>query len=175
MPITNPWLAGQAPTGVLDREVLEERILNLLSTHNTAVIATTNADGSPTATPVRYFHLAFEIFYTSWDASLKSRNLQRDPRVGAGIVSPLAGLASSRGAQLFGTARTIPREHPDADSYWDAVRWQSEHVERGRPLSEPPADPLTIITPARIVYTEHWLRRTGHAPRQTWLMERQGT
>jgi nitroimidazol reductase NimA-like FMN-containing flavoprotein (pyridoxamine 5'-phosphate oxidase superfamily) len=152
----------------LPRELLKERILNLLSSQNTAVIATVNADGSPVATPVRYFSLGFEIFYTSWNASVKSRNLRRDPRVSAGIVAPLVGQASSRGAQLFGTARTIERADPEADGYWDAVRWQSEHVERGRLLVEPPADPLTVITPTRIVYTEHWLRRSGYAPRQTW-------
>lgn len=43
-----------------------------------------------------------------------------------------------------------------------------EHVERGRRLDEPPTDPLTVITPARIVYTEHWLRRDGYRPRQVW-------
>jgi hypothetical protein len=62
MPMTNAWLAGPIPKRALPREHLEERILNLLSTHNTAVIATVNADGSPVATPVRYFHLGFEIF-----------------------------------------------------------------------------------------------------------------
>ena len=41
----------------------------MLSTHNTAVVATVNKDGSPTATPVRYYSLGFEIFYTSWNAS----------------------------------------------------------------------------------------------------------
>lgn len=168
MPITNPWLAGPTPERELPRDQLEERILNLLSTHNTAVIATVNADGSPTATPVRYFHLGFEVFYTSWDASVKSRNLRRDPRVSAGIVAPLTGQASSRGAQLFGTARTIQRTAPEADGYWEAVRWQADHIERGRPLTEPPADPLTVITPTRIIYTDHWLRRTGYAPRQRW-------
>lgn len=168
MPVTNPWLAGPAPDAVLPRQQLEERILHLLSTQNVAVIATVNPDGSPAATPVRYFSLGLEIFYTSWNASPKSRNLARDPRVSAGIVAPLVGQASSRGAQLFGTARTLEREHPDADAYWEAVRWQSEHVERGRSLAEPPTDPLTVITPDRIVYTEHWLRRSGFAPRQTW-------
>ena len=168
MPVTNPWLAGPSPDAVLPRDQLEERILNLLSSNNTAVIATVNADGSPAATPVRYFSLGLEILYTSWNASPKSRNLARDPRVSAGIVAPLVGQASSRGAQLFGTARTLERDDPDADVYWQAVRWQADHVERGRPLSEPPTDPLTVITPDRIVYTEHWLRRSGFAPRQTW-------
>ncbi|MFK4085421.1 pyridoxamine 5'-phosphate oxidase family protein [Kribbella sp. NPDC020789] len=159
-------MADPTPTGVLPREELEERILNLLSTHNLAVVATVNRDGSPSATPVRYYSLGFEIFYTSWDDSVKSRNLRRDPRVSAGIVAPYVGLASSRGAQLFGTARTLAPA--DAAPYWEAFRWQNEYAERGRPVDEPPTDPLTVITPERILYTDHWLRRSGHAPRQTW-------
>lgn len=168
MPLTNPWLAGPAPAAELPRDVLEERILNLFSTQNMAVIATVNADGAPAATPVRYYSLGFEIFYSSWNASVKSRNLRREPRVSAGIFAPLVGQASSRGAQLFGTARTLEREDPAADAYWEAFRWQSDHAERGRPLDEPPTDPLTVIAPSRILYTEHWLRRSGYAPRQTW-------
>ncbi|WP_010147408.1 pyridoxamine 5'-phosphate oxidase family protein [Serinicoccus profundi] len=171
MPITNPWLAGPSPDRDLPREQLEERILNLLSTHNLAVIATVNRNGSPAATPVRYFSLGFEIFYTSWNTSVKSGNLRRDPRVSAGIAAPLVGQASSRGAQLFGTARTLERGDPEVEPYWDAVRWQADHVERGKPVDEPPMDPLTIITPTRILYTEQWLRRTGYRPRQTWRPE----
>ena len=86
----------------------------------------------------------------------------------AGIVAPLVGQASSRGAQLFGTARTLERSDAEAGPYWEAFRWQSEHVERGRSLGEPPTDPLTVITPNRILYTEHWLHRAGYRPRQTW-------
>lgn len=168
MPLTNPWLAGPTPDRELPRDVLEERILNLLSTHNAAVIATVSADGSPVATPVRYFSLGFEIFYTSWNDSAKSRNLRRDPRVSAGVVAPLVGQASSRGAQLFGAARTFESDDPAAGRYWEAVRWQADHVERGRPLDNPPTDPLTVITPTRIAYTEHWLRRSGYRPRQIW-------
>ncbi len=168
MPLTNPWLAGPAPTTPLPREALEERILNLFSSQNMAVVATINADGSPGATPVRYFHLDFEIVYTSWDASVKSRNVQRDPRVSAGIFAPLVGQASSRGAQLFGTARTLQHDDPQAKQYWEAIHWQSVYAERGRPIDEPPTDPITVITPTRILYTEHWLRREGYAPRQTW-------
>ncbi|KRA29497.1 MULTISPECIES: pyridoxamine 5'-phosphate oxidase family protein [unclassified Nocardioides] len=171
MPLTNPWLTGPPPTQALPRDELEERILNLLSSQNMAVVATINKDGSPAATPVRYFSLEFEIFYTSWNTSVKSRNIERDERVSAGIFAPLVGQASSRGVQLFGTARTIERSAPEADRYWEAVRWQSDHAERGRPVDVPPSDPLTIITPHRILYTEHWLRRSGFAPRQTWRAE----
>jgi hypothetical protein len=168
MPLTNPWLVGQPNDQALPRDQLEERILNLFSSHNMAVIATINSDGSPSATPVRYFSLGFEVFYSSWNASVKSRNLERDPRISAGIFAPLVGQASSRGAQLFGTARTLERDDPDAAPYGEAFRWQSDHVECGRSLDEPPTDPLTVITPTRILYTEHWLRRSGYAPRQTW-------
>ena len=109
--------------------------------------------------------------YSSWNASPKSRNLRRDPRVSVGIYAPLVGQASSRGAQIFGLARTLERDDPAVEPYWEAFRWQSDHVERGRPLDEPPTDPLTIITPARIVYTEHWLRKDGYRARQVWRPE----
>jgi hypothetical protein len=51
MPLTNPWLSGPTPTKRLDREGLEERILNLLSSQNMCVLATVGPDG-PLATPV---------------------------------------------------------------------------------------------------------------------------
>lgn len=168
MTLTNPWLAADSPEADLPVDQLDERILNLLSSHNVAVIATVCDDGSPAATPVRYSSLGFEIFFTSWNCSVKSRNLRRDPRVSAGIVAPLVGAASSRGAQLFGTARTLERDDPAADRYWGAFRWHSDHVEQGRALDRPPTDPLTVITPTRILYTEHWLRRSGYRARQTW-------
>lgn len=133
-----------------------------------AVIASVDPAGSPAATPVRYFSLGVEVFSTSWNQSPTSRNLRRDPRVWAAVFAPLVGQVSSRGAQLFGTARTIERDHHDADAYWEAVRWLSDHVERGRSVDRPPTDPLAIITPQRILYTEHWLIRDGYRPRQTW-------
>lgn len=95
MPTTNPWLAGPAPTQELPREQLEERILNLLSSQNMAVVATVNRDGSPAATPVRYSSLGFEIFYSSWNTSVKSRNLRRDPRVSVGRGGWLAARRGS--------------------------------------------------------------------------------
>lgn len=167
MPVTNPWLAGPAPTGRLPRERLEERILNLLSSQNMCVLATTGEEG-PLATPVRYYHLDFAVLFTADPRSPKMANLAADPRVSVGVFAPLVGQASSRGAQLFGQARVVSAGERDFDHYWAAFRWQSDHVERSRSLAEPPAGPLVVIEAERIVYTEHWLRRDGYAPRQFW-------
>lgn len=165
--MTNPWLAEPSPKRRLPRERLEERILNLLAAQNMCVLATAGPDG-PLATPVRYYSLDFAVIFTAAPRSPKMRNLAADPRVSAGIFAPLTGLASSRGAQLFGTARVLLPGDPARDRYWAAFRWESEHAERGRPLDEPPRDPLVVIEPARIVYTEHWLRREGYGARQFW-------
>jgi len=167
MPLTNPWLSEPSPAGQLPRERLEERIVNLLSSQNMCVLATTGP-GGPLATPVRYFHLNFAVIFIAAPRSPKVRNIAADPRVSVGIFAPLVGLASSRGAQLFGTARVLGPDHPDRAGYWAAVRWENEHAERGLPLSEPPRDTLVVVEADRIVYTEHWLRREGFAPRQNW-------
>ncbi|MFD5633678.1 pyridoxamine 5'-phosphate oxidase family protein [Streptomyces sp. NPDC127077] len=167
MPVTNPWLAGPSSKKRLDRERLEERILNLLSSQNMCVIATAGPEG-PLATPVRYFHLDFAVMFSTAPGSPKMRNLAADPRVSVGIFAPLVGQASSRGAQLFGRARVLSEDDPDFERYWPAFRWQSDHVERSRSLDEPPSGPLVVIEAERIVYTEHWLRREGFAPRQFW-------
>lgn len=57
---------------------------------------------------------------------------------------------------------------PDHEHHWSAFRWQSDHVERSLPLDEPPTGLLVVVEAERIVYTEHWLRRDGYAPRQFW-------
>ncbi|MEU4241106.1 pyridoxamine 5'-phosphate oxidase family protein [Actinoplanes sp. NPDC026619] len=167
MPLTNPWLTEPMPAARLPRERLEERLLNLLSSQNMCVLATTGDDG-PLATPVRYYSLGFAVLFTAAPRSPKLRNIAADPRVSVGVFAPLTGLASSRGAQLFGEARVLPPGHPDREHYWAAFRWENEHAERGRPLTDPPQDTLVVIDPTRIVYTEHWLRREGYAARQFW-------
>jgi hypothetical protein len=165
--LANPWLAGPAPSARVERAVLEERILNLLSTQNMCVLATAGPDG-PLATPVRYFHLDFTVVFTAQARSPKMQNIDHDPRVSIGIFAPLVGQASSRGAQLFGTARVLGPEDGDFDRLMGVYRWQADAVERGRSLRERPSGPLVAVDADRIVYTDHWLRRTGHAPRQFW-------
>jgi hypothetical protein len=54
--------------------------------------------------------------------SPKMRNIRDDPRVSIGVFAPLAGQASSRGAQLFGNARILEPNHADFEHYWPVVR-----------------------------------------------------
>ena len=167
MPVTNPWLAGPASSRRLPREHLEERILNLLSSQNMCVIATAGDDG-PLATPVRYYHLEFSLMFTAAAASPKMRNIEKDSRVSIGLFAPMVGQASSRGAQIFGRAEVLVPGNPRYEHFWPAYRWQSDYVERSRSLEELPSGPLIVVEADRIVYTEHWLRRDGYAPRQFW-------
>ena len=177
MPLTNPWLSEPAPDRVLPRRRLDERILNLLSSQNMCVLATAGPSG-PLATPVACQTPAPArvgsprpgggFVSPAAPRSPKMRNIAADPRVSVGVFAPLVGLASSRGAQLFGEARVLPPGDPGREHYWEAFRWENEHVERGRSVTEPPGDTLVVIEPRRIVYTEHWLRREGFAARQTW-------
>ncbi|WP_043510692.1 MULTISPECIES: pyridoxamine 5'-phosphate oxidase family protein [unclassified Actinoplanes] len=167
MPLNNPWLAGDVPDRRLPKDRLEERIRNLFSSQNMGVLATAGGQG-PVATPVRYYSLDLAVMFTASPRSPKMRNIADDPRVSFGIFAPLVGLASSRGAQLFGRARVLGPGDPGQVPYWEAFRWENEHAERGRLLSEPPAETLVVLDPDRIVYTEHWLRRDGYAPRQIW-------
>ncbi|WP_345033543.1 pyridoxamine 5'-phosphate oxidase family protein, partial [Kutzneria kofuensis] len=74
---------GPGPTRRLDRERLEERILNLLSSQNMCVLATSGPDG-PLATPVRYYHLDLALMFTAMPTSPKMRNIAADPRVSIG-------------------------------------------------------------------------------------------
>jgi len=94
------------PTKRLNRERLEERILNLLSSQNMCVLATVGPD-DPLATPVRYYSLGFAVLFTAGPRSPTMRIIAADPRVSVGIFAPLVGLASSRGVQVFGTAKVL--------------------------------------------------------------------
>lgn len=110
--------------------------------------------------------------FTASRRSPKMRNLRQDPRISIGVFAPLVGLASSRGAQIFGQAKLLEPGDPQYAELWAAFRWQSEHVEQGGSLDEPPAGPMVAVEAERIVYTEHWLRRDGYAARQFWQRDK---
>jgi hypothetical protein len=165
--IANPWLEGPGPTARLPRELLTERILNLLSSQNMCVVATTGA-GGPLATPVRYFHQGMTLYFTAQADTPKLRNIGVDPRVSIAVFAPLVGQASSRGAQLFGAADVLMAGDDGFAEGLDVYRWQDTAYERGRPLDQPPQGPMVRVEATRAVYTEHWLRKDGFAARQFW-------
>jgi nitroimidazol reductase NimA-like FMN-containing flavoprotein (pyridoxamine 5'-phosphate oxidase superfamily) len=154
------------PDRRLDRTDLEERIRNLLSSQNMCVLATGGPQG-PLATPVRFFALDFALMFTASPRSPKMRNIAADSRVSIGVFAPLVGLASSRGVQVFGDAVVIPDGHERFDHFWEAFRWESEQVEQGRSRDDSPGS-VIVVEATRMVYTEHWLRKSGFAARQFW-------
>jgi hypothetical protein len=60
----------------------------LVASPRTAKIATLRADGSPHVTPVWFALDGSDLLFTTWAASVKGRNLRRDPRVGLCVDDP---------------------------------------------------------------------------------------
>ncbi|WP_430784487.1 pyridoxamine 5'-phosphate oxidase family protein [Actinoplanes sp. G11-F43] len=139
---------------------LEERIRNLLATQNMCVLSTTDPDGAPHATPVRYFSTGLTLIFTSLGSSPKIRNLRADPRISVGVFAPLTTPESSRGAQYFGTARILSPGDDGFGTYWPTVTARIDEAERTRFLADPARCVLGVVTPSRIVYTDHWVSRT---------------
>ena len=133
--VTNPWLAGPAPTRPLERDRLEERILNLLSSQNMCVLATTGPDG-PLATPVRYFHLGFTLVFTAAGGSPKLRNLAGRP---PGRRRRLR--AAGRPGQQ--PRRAAVRHGPDADRRRPGVRRAPGRSSAGSPTRSSAPGPWT--------------------------------
>jgi hypothetical protein len=152
--------------------MLEDRILNLLSTENVAVIVTVAPDGSPAATPVRYYSLGFETMYTSWNDSpspgtcvatrasrpASSRRSWGRPASAERSCSAQPGHSNAtiRGRSLLGglplavrSRRTRPQPGPAATRPVDRHHSPSHHLHR--PLAAtrwlpPPADLDSLIT-----------------------------
>ena len=76
-------------------------------------------------------------------------SVETDDAIRPYAIEELTALTETAGASVVGEFYQ-KRDHPDADGYWEAVRWQSDHVERGRELSAPPDDPLTVVTKANV-------------------------
>lgn len=117
--LANPWLAGAPPKGRLSRPHLEERILNLLSTQNMCVVATTGPDG-PLATPVRYYHDGFTLVFTAQNDSPKVPEHRR----------------------ILGSVRVV-NEEPNADDRRTVGEGHcvAVHMRAGRSAGRPPATP----------------------------------
>ncbi len=167
----HPWLAETPwPTRQLPREELERRLEHFLATHWMGVLCTIGRDG-PIGSPIEYHAEGLSAYVLPQPGSPKVRAMQRDPRVCLAIHGENSGWASVQGAQLFGEAEFIEpgtSEHAHAMTIY---RWAASAEQLGKPLDRPPQMPLVRIAPARIVYTEQWLRKDGYGPRQIWYRD----
>lgn len=171
MSAAHPWLEPENwPKTPLPRPRLEDRIERVLTITNIGVLATLGKNG-PIASPVEFYADGLSLYVFPQPNSPKLKAMQRDPRVCFTVMNPMAGWACTMGAQLFGKAKLLEVDSPEWVRGMQIFKWPASSFEIGRPLDEPPRGLLMRLDPERIVYTEHFLRKEGFAPRQIWLRE----
>jgi general stress protein 26 len=168
MSAAHPWLEPENwPKTPLPRADLERRIERVLTMTNIGYLATLGKNG-PIVSPVEFYADGLSVYVFPQPNSPKLKAMQRDPRVSFAVANPMAGWACTMGAQLFGTAKLLDVGTPEWQQGMKVFKWPASAFEIGRPIKEPPKGLLMRLDPERIVYTEHYLRRDGYAPRQIW-------
>ena len=168
MSAAHPWLEPENwPKTELPQDELTRRIERALTLTNIGVLSTIGKNG-PIGSPVEFYADGLTIYVFPQPGSPKLKAMQRDPRVCFAVANPMAGWASAQGAQLFGKAELLDVGSSAWQHGMTIFKWPASSWEIGRPLKEPPQGQLMKLAPERIVYTEHFLRRDGYAPRQIW-------
>ena len=170
MSTAHPWLEGMPsswPTEKLPRERLEARIERVLSLTNMGYLATSGKNG-PIVSPLEFYADGLSIYVFPQPGSPKEKAMERDPRVSFAASNHMAGWAAAMGAQLFGNAQLLEVGSPEWEHGMRIFKWPASSFEMGGNLKSPPQGRLMRLDPDRIVYTEHWLRKEGFAPRQIW-------
>ena len=168
MSTAHPWLEELPwPKQAMPRDDLYERIEHTLTMVNMGVLATIGKHG-PIASPIEFYADGLTAYMYPQPGSPKLKAMQRDPRVSFAVNTPVVGWVSCRGAQLFGEAEFLERGTPEWEHGINILHWQASAAELGRDVNTKPSDTIMRIDPDRVVYTEHWIRRRGFAPRQIW-------
>ena len=170
MSVAHKWLEQEPwPTKVMPKPLLESRIERVLTMTNIGYLGTVRKDGSPIVSPVEFYADGLALYIFPQPNSPKVKALRRDPRVSFAVANPMAGWACAMGCQLFGNAELLDVGTPDWERGMQVFKWPASAFEIGRHFDSPPQGQLMRLRPDRIVYTEHFLRRDGYAPRQIWL------
>ena len=168
MSAAHPWLGPESwPKTPLPRKRLEARIERVLTLTNIGYLGTLGRNG-PLVSPLKFCADGFDCYVFPQPGSAKIKAMQRDPRVCLAVANPMAGWAAAMGCQLFGRAELLAPGTPDWDRGMQVFTWPNGAFEIGRMANGPPRGLLMRLRPDRIVYTEHFLRRDGFAPRQIW-------
>ena len=160
MSAAHPWLEPENwPTEQMPRDQLAQRIERVLTMTNICYLATLGKNG-PIVSPVEFYADGLAIYVFPQPGSPKLKAMQRDPRV-----------SCTMGAQLFGKAELLEVGSPEWEHGMTIFKWPGSSFEIGRESDSPPQGMLMKLDPERIVYTEHYMRKDGFAPRQIWRRE----
>lgn len=169
MSAAHRWLEPENwPKVPMPRPDLESRIERILTLTNIAYLGTLGKNG-PIVSPLEFYADGLDVYVFPQPNSPKLKAMQRDPRICLAVANPMAGWACAMGCQLFGSAELLDPGTSDWNRGMQVFKWVASSFEIGRISSEPPRGQLMRLRPDRIVYTEHFLRRDGFAPRQIWL------
>lgn len=169
MSVAHKWLEQEPwPTKVMPKPLLESRIERVLTMTNIGYLGTVRKDGSPIVSPVEFYADALSLYIFPQPNSPKVKALRRDPRVSFAVANPMAGWACVMGAQFFGKGTLLDPDTPAWEHGMKVFKWVASGFELGKVATSPPRGQLLRIDPDRIVYTEHFMRKEGYAPRQIW-------
>ncbi len=169
MSTAHPWLEEKPwPTKKMPKELLERHINRVLTLTNIGVLGTVSKSGAPIVSPVEFYADGLQIYMFPQPNSPKLKAMQRDPRVGFTVMNPMAGWACTMGAQVFGQANLLDVDTPEWEHGMKIFKWVASSWEMGSGLEQPPQGQLMRLDPDRIVFTEHFMRIDGWAPRQIW-------
>jgi general stress protein 26 len=176
MSLAHKWLEQEPwPTKIMPKNLLEVRIERALTLSNLGYLGTVRKDGSPSVSPVEFYadfiDGAPSLYIFPQPKSPKVYALLRDPRVSFAVAQPLAGWACVMGVQIFGTGTLLDPHTLEWERGMLIFKWPSSSFELGKITTTPPSGQLLRIDAQRITYTEHYMRKEGYAPRQTWLRD----
>jgi len=176
MSAAHPWLEQEPwPTEPLPKADLEKRIERLFTMTNIGYLGTTMKSGQPSVSPVEHYNDGMSLYFFPQPNSPKLKSLQRDPRAALAMANPMAGWACVMGAQVFGKVTLCEVDSPEWERGMQVFKYPASNFELGRDPSEKPRGMLARLDADRIVYTEHFLRSEGFAPRQIWRRDEDET
>jgi len=170
MSAAHPWLEGMPntwPTKKMPRDMLEDRIERVLGLTNMGYLGTLGKNG-PIVSPLEFYNDGLDIYVFPQPGSPKEKAIERDPRVSFACSNHMAGWASAMGAQFFGKGELLEVGSPDWEHGMKVFKWPASSFEIGSDMTRPPQGRLMRLRPDRIVYTDHWQRKYGYAPRHVW-------
>lgn len=171
MSVAYPWVEPPWPDQPLPREQLEDRVQQLLGTTNMCVLATTDANGQPIASPIEYWADGLDIYILPDPGTPKLKAMQRDPRVCVAVHGAYHGWHSARGVQLFGRAEIIEVGAPGWEHGMRVFRWTEWASDLGMDTTKPMQRQVVKIVVDKMLYTETWLWKLGYSAKQRWLRE----